>query len=174
MQPSNPVPPPAVPPLVPAPVTGKPRNRRLRLFLAMGAGILALLCLGGIGVFISSYDEATKIERSKPDAVVDQFLRSYLVNRDDKEAELFTCKNGLDLTRIEAFRTDLQSRESRYSISIQVVWEGLTVSTSGTRGTVAVDLTRTIADDSEQVTKPWQFSVVDEDGWRVCDAAEVG
>nr|BFE67311.1 hypothetical protein GCM10020092_006120 [Actinoplanes digitatis] len=57
-----------------------------------GAGILALLCLGGVGVFISFYDEATKIERSKPDAVADQFLRAYLVNRDDKEVSLFTCK----------------------------------------------------------------------------------
>jgi hypothetical protein len=139
----------------------------------MGAGILALLCLGGVGVFISFYDEATKIERSAPDAVVDQFLRAYLVNRDDEEAELFTCKDGLDLTRIEAFRTDLKSRETRFSISIQVVWEGLTVSTTGPRGTVAVDLTRTISDNSEQITKPWQFTVVDEDGWRVCGATEV-
>ncbi|MET8147420.1 hypothetical protein ACIBSW_06050 [Actinoplanes sp. NPDC049668] len=173
MQPPNSSPQPAPPQPGAARPQGESRNRRLRLFLAMGAGILALLCLGGVGVFISSYDEATKIERSKPDAVVDQFLRAYLVNRDDKEAELFTCDNGLDLTRIEAFRTDLQSRESRFSIKIQVVWEGLTVSTSGSRGTVDVDLTRTIADDSEQVTKPWQFSVVDEGGWRVCGATEV-
>ena len=139
----------------------------------MGAGILALLCLGGVGVFISFYDEATKIERSKPDVVVDQFLRAYLVNRDDKEASLFTCKKGLDLSSIEAFRTDLQSRESRFSISIQVVWEGLKVSTAGSRGTVDVDLTRTISDDSEQITKPWRFTVVDEDGWRVCGASQV-
>jgi hypothetical protein len=139
----------------------------------MGAGIMALLCLGGVGVFISFYDEATKIERTAPDAVVDQFLRAYLVNKDDKEAALFTCKNGLDLSEIEAFRTDVQSRESRFSIGIEVVWEGLTVSTSGSRGTVAVDLTRSIADDSEEVTKPWQFSVVDEDGWRVCSATEI-
>jgi hypothetical protein len=173
VQPTNSPPPPAPPQPVPPRPQGKPRNRRLRLFLAMGAGILALMCLGGVGVVIASYDEATKIERSKPDAVVDQFLRAYLVNRDDKEAQLFICKNGLDLTRIEAFRTDLQSRESRFSISIQVVWEGLTVSTSGKRGTVDVDLTRTIADDSEQITTPWKFSVVDEDGWRVCGATEV-
>ncbi len=139
----------------------------------MGAGILALLCLGGVGVFISFYDEATKIERSAPDAVVDQFLRAYLVNRDDQEASLFTCKDNLDLSEIEALRTDLQSRESRFSINIQVVWEGLKVSTSGSTGTVDVDLTRTISDDSEQITKPWRFNVVDEDGWRVCGATQL-
>ena len=54
----------------------------------MVAGIVALLCLGGIGVFISYYDEATKIERTSPNAVVIQFLQAYLVNRDDQEAAL--------------------------------------------------------------------------------------
>ncbi|MDT5031284.1 MAG: hypothetical protein QOC94_1455, partial [Actinoplanes sp.] len=70
----------------PAPtvVGGKPRNRRLRLWLAMGLGIVVLLCLGGVGVAISLYDGATKIQRSEPDAVADSFLRAYLVNRDDK------------------------------------------------------------------------------------------
>jgi hypothetical protein len=139
----------------------------------MGAGVLALLCLGGVGVFVSLYDEATKIERTAPDAVVDSFLRAYLVNRDDQEASLFTCKSGLDLSNIAAFRTDLQSREGRFSISIQVVWEGLTVTTADSRGTVDVNLTQTLADDSEQVTNPWRFIVVDEDGWRVCGGSEV-
>lgn len=138
----------------------------------MVGGILAILCLGGVGVFISFYDEATKIERTNPDAVVDNFLRAYLVNRDDKEASLYTCGSGLDLSKIAAFRDDISARESRFSISIQVVWEGLVVATQGSTGTVDVDLTRTLADDSEQVTRPWRFNVVDENGWRVCGGAE--
>ncbi len=148
------------------------KKRRTRLILAMVGGILAILCLGGVGVFISFYDEATKIERTNPDAVVDNFLRAYLVNRNDQEASLYTCRSGLDLSKVAAFRNDIQARESQYSISIQVVWEGLTVATQGSAGTVDVDLTRTLADDSEQVTRPWRFNVVDEDGWRVCGGAE--
>ena len=155
------------------PAEGKPRNRRLRLILAMAAGIVALLCLGGVGVFISFYDEATKIERAAPDAVVDQFLRAYLVNRDDQQAELFTCKNGLDLSAIDAFRTDIQSREQRFSIGIQVDWTSLTISSDGGKTTVSTDIRRTIADGSERTTDTWQFPMVDDNGWRVCGATRV-
>jgi hypothetical protein len=139
----------------------------------MGAGIMALLCLGGVGVFISFYDEATKIERTAPDAVVDQFLRAYLVNKDDKEAALFTCKNGLDLSKLDAYRTDIQSREQRFSIGIRVDWTSLTVSSDAGKTTVSTDLRRRIADGSESTTDKWQFPMVDDDGWRVCGANQV-
>jgi len=136
----------------------------------MGAGILALLCLGGIGVAISLYDEATKIERTAPDAVVDNFLRAYLVNRDDQEASLFTCKSALDLSKIEAFRTDIQSREQRFSIGIRVDWTSLTVSTDGGKTMVSTDIVRTITDGSERTSDKWEFPMVNDDGWRVCGA----
>jgi len=139
----------------------------------MGAGILALLCLGGVGVFISFYDEATKIERSKPDVVVDQFLRAYLVNRDDKEAELYTCRKNLDLSQLNAYRTDIQSREQRFSIGIRVDWTSLIVSADGGKTTVSTDVRRAIADGSERTTDRWQFSMVDDDGWRVCGATQL-
>src|SRR5690242_8005353 len=94
----------------------------------MLAGIVSLLCLGGVGVFIASYDEATKIERTSPDAVVDQFLRAYLVNRDDKEASLFTCKSDPDLSGVSALRTELTQREAKFSVNVNVSWSSLTVS----------------------------------------------
>ena len=164
---------PVMPAATPAPPGGrKPPNRRLRLWLAMGAGILALLCLGGAGVFISLYDEATEIKRTAPDAVADSFLRAYLVNRDEKQTTLYTCASGAELTQLETYRTDILEREKKYSLSIQVTWEGLQVSTAGDRGTVDVDLTRSIT-DSEQKTDRWRLAVVDDDGWRVCGASKV-
>jgi hypothetical protein len=39
---------------------GRLQSRRARLALALGAGMMALLCLGGVGVFIALYDEATE------------------------------------------------------------------------------------------------------------------
>ncbi len=131
---------------------------------------MALLCLGGVGVFISYYDEETKIERTEPDAVVDNFLRAYLVNRDDQEAALFTCGSSPDLTNINAFRSGIQSREQRFSISIRVEWGSLSVAPEGNVTTVSTDIRRTIADGSERLTDTWKFTVVDEDGWRVCGA----
>ena len=143
----------------------------------MGAGILALLCLGGVGVFISFYDEATKIERSAPDAVVDQFLRAYLVNRDDKEASLFTCKDGLNLSAISALRTELIEREKKFGVTVTVDWSTLTVSgTEEGRKAVSTDLV--IAGSSggtalSSRTETWSFALVDDDGWRVCGTTEV-
>lgn len=171
--------PPAVPAPVPAqprapgspPPAAKPRNRRLRLWLAMGAGVLALLCLGGVGVFISVYDEATEIKRTAPDAVVDSYLRAYLVNRDEAETALYTCEGG-DFTQIEAFRAGVVSLERQHSTSIQFSWEGLRVVTNGSAGSVEVDLTRFIS-DNEQLTEAWSFAIVDQNGWHVCGATKI-
>ncbi len=156
----------------PVPPPAKRPNRRLRLILALGAGILTLLCLGGVGVFISLYDEATEIKRAAPDAVVDSYLRAYLVNRDDDETRLYTCKSGGDFTAIEAFRTEILNAERANSTNIQVSWADLRVSTSNATGSVEVDLTRSVA-SREQLTDTWQVAVVDEDGWRVCGASRV-
>ena len=136
----------------------------------MGLGIAALLCLGGVGVFVSLYDSATEIKRSAPDAVVDGFLRAYLVGRDDNEASLYRCTDGGEFAQLEAYRADITTRERRFSIGITVSWTSLTVSTDGERGTVTTNLTKGTADGSESIAEPWQFAVVDQDGWRVCGA----
>jgi hypothetical protein len=154
-------------------VGGKPRNRRLRLWLAMGLGIVVLLCLGGVGVAISLYDGATKIQRSEPDAVVDSFLGAYLDNRDDKEAALYECKSGGDFSALKAYRDDIAAREKEFSVGIRVSWSSLTVSTQGTGGTVTTDLVKTATDKSGRVSNSWQFKVVNEDGWRVCGAGQI-
>lgn len=138
---------------------------------------MALLCLGGIGVFISFYDEATKIERAEPDVVVDQFLRAYLVNRDDKEASLFTCKEGLDLTAISALRTQLVEREKEFDVTVSVSWSTLTISGAEEgRRSVATDLLIAGSSDGQGLSRrsePWSFALADNDGWRVCSAAKV-
>jgi len=129
-----------------------------------------LLCLGGIGVFVSLYDGATQIERTAPDAVVDNFLGAYLVNRNDEEAALYQCKAGGDFAAIQAFRTDITDREKEHSVGIRVSWTSFTVATNGDRGTVTTDLTKATEDGMERIAKPWQFTLVDQDGWRVCGA----
>lgn len=150
---------------------GRLQSRRVRLFLALGGGILALLCLGGVGLFVSLYDRATEIKRTEPDVVVDGFLAAYLVERDDSRVALYACENGADFGEISAYRADILEREAKFSVSIRVSWEGLTVSTAGREGTVQVDLTRAIT-GSEQLTDSWTIHIVDHDGWRVCGATK--
>jgi hypothetical protein len=164
---------PALPPPLTPPGARKLRNRRGRLIAAMVAGIVALLCLGGVGVFVSIYDEATEIKRSEPDAVVDSFLGAYFVSRDQKEASLYTCKSGADLGQLEAFRADLEGREQRYSIGIQVTWRNFEIKSQASKSDVAVDLVRTISDGSEETSDRWQLHLVDDGGWRVCGATPV-
>jgi len=139
----------------------------------MALGLMVLLCLGGVGVFVSLYDGATKIKRSAPDAVVDSFLRAYLVDRDDKEVALYTCKSGLDLSRLSAYRADLVGREKEFSVGIRVSWSSLTVATNHDEGTVTATLVKTTTDRSGRLANSWQFDVVNEDGWRVCDARQL-
>ncbi|WP_285473563.1 hypothetical protein [Actinoplanes sp. NBRC 101535] len=149
---------------------GRLKSRRARLLLALTGGITALLCLGGAGAIFLIYDQSTEIKRTAPDAVVDNFLRAYLVNRDEAQVALYACESGGDLSQISEYKNDIISRESQYSISIQVAWEDLKVSTNGNIGTVDVDLTKSISDGSEQISDSWSFGVVDDDGWRVCSS----
>ncbi|GIE98051.1 hypothetical protein [Paractinoplanes rishiriensis] len=139
----------------------------------MVLGLSALLCLGGVGVVVSLYDEATEIKRTAPDAVTDSFIRAYLVNRNDQEASLYQCKSGGDFGEIAAFRDDIVGREQQYSIGIRVTWTSLAVSNEGGQTVVTTDLRRAITDGSERTTDKWRFILVDQNGWRVCGAAKV-
>jgi hypothetical protein len=153
-----------------------PRNRRLRLVLAMVGGIAALLCLGGVGIFVAVYDNATKIDRTAPDAVVDSFLRAYLVDRDDAQAALFMCKSPTDLSSMSSLRDEQLRREREFDVRVSVTWSSLTVlGNAADRRQVKAGLV--IAGSAEgrtrsRRTEQWTFDVVDENGWRVCGATK--
>lgn len=149
---------------------GRARPRRLRRFLAILGGVLALLCLGGLAVGYLVYDQATAPDRSAPDVVVDNYLRAYLVERDDARAEQYACPSASAPPQLRALRDDIQARERRYSISIAVSWGSLRVEAAPDGRTVTTEVRRTIADGSERAQDRWRFDVVDRDGWRVCGA----
>jgi hypothetical protein len=142
----------------------------------MGLGLMALLCLGGVGVFVSLYDGATQIKRSEPDAVVDSFIRAYLVDRDDKEVTLYACKTGSDFSQLASLRSEIVGREKNFNVKVNVTWGTLTVTGSGDeQRSVATNLNISGASNGETVSKrtePWTFGVVEQNGWRVCSAAK--
>ncbi|MGK5679618.1 Rv0361 family membrane protein [Actinoplanes sp. URMC 104] len=171
MQPQEPVTEPTDAPAGAEPAKKAP-NRRLRLWLAMGAGVLALLCLGGVGVAVLLYDEETKIERAEPDAVADNFLRAYLVNRDDARAALYQCRSGGDFQQIAAYRADVLAREKQFTATIAVTWKTIAVRTNGANAEAETDLVKTTSSQPGRVTDTWRLNLVDEDGWRVCGATQ--
>jgi len=137
------------------------------------AGILVLA--GGVtaatwGLF--AYNEVTKVDRSDPEVVTDEFLRATLVRKDQAGADLYACEDQTGLSPIRSLRTDLDRRETAEGVTISVTWGAY--STDGNR--ITTDLTITarkgVAVDSREKQK-WTFTVKDDGGWRVCGAEKI-
>ena len=156
--------------------TGKPgrlQSRRARLVVALTGGFLARLCLGGVGAFMVLYDAATEIKRTEPDAVVNDFLGAYLRSRDDDAAALYQCDPEGDISQLATFRGDTERREKEFSTGISISYSIVAMTINGSNGVVKVDVTRTITGGAGRDGSTWQFAVADQDGWRVCGAAQI-
>jgi len=136
------------------------------------AGVAAILCLGGVGVGINLYDEATAINRGEPDEAVDNYLRAFLIQRNDIRAESLECAEDGGLNPIRAFRDDVDRRQEGFAIRINVSWGPLIVESQGSDRRVTTELTRTIQ-GAERSTQSWEFRVIDEGGWKVCRAQRI-
>ncbi|MCX4469638.1 hypothetical protein OOK41_04880 [Micromonospora sp. NBC_01655] len=165
-----------------APPSGMPAParppRRLRTILTVVAGVVGLLLLGGVATAFVLYQRATTPDRSAPDVVVDNYLRAFLVDRNDVRAEQFTCSaNPPQLNGLRALRDDLAAREKRFATTISVSWGRLDVQNQGDTAQVSVDLIMSAHVDgiSQSDRQPWQFGVRrDDEGWKVCDGAFSG
>lgn len=105
-----------------------------------------------------------------PDAIVDRYLRRRLVERDAAAAKLLQCRDP-NLTQLDGYVADLTDRETRFGVTIDSRWGSMTIATGPTgEATVTLDLTRSVPDGSASTTNSWVFTLIDEDGWRVCGA----
>ncbi|MFG1950635.1 hypothetical protein [Micromonospora sp. NPDC048830] len=170
-------PPDQLAPPPPAPAPARP-PRRLRTAVTVVAGVVALLLLGGgIAAFVL-YDRATTPDRSAPDVVVDNYLRAFLVDRNDIKANQFTCDDDAPgLKEIRLLRDDLVARETRFATTILVTWGRLDVQEQGDSAHVRVDLiiSASVEGMSQSDRQPWRFKASRVDnGWKVCDGAPAG
>ncbi|MGK5743239.1 hypothetical protein [Micromonospora sp. URMC 103] len=160
-----------LPPAPAAPAPERPR-RRLRTVLTVVAGVLALLCVGGAITGYVLYDRATTPDRSAPDVVVDNYLRAFLVDRNDVRADQFTCENSADLGAIASLRNEIEQREINFGVVVRVSWGALTRTPAGNGEEVATTLTISGSADGVQRSsrrEDWMFNVIEsEQGWRVC------
>lgn len=142
----------------------------------MVAGVLAALCLGGGVVGYLVYDRATAPDRSAPDVVVDNYLRAFLVDRNDVRANLFVCEGKSDLNDLNQLRTDLVVREDRFGTDLTVTWGPLQETRAGEQAVVRVDLTFSAQVDGIRQTdrQSWSFDLQLSDDWRVCSAEQRG
>jgi hypothetical protein len=138
-------------------------------------GAVAALCLaGGITGFVL-YDRATAPDRSAPDVVVDNYLRAYMMDRNDVRAGLFVCDDNADLSQIELLRNEIRAREEQFGTSMSVSWGRLVWKQSGNKADVRVDLTFAAQLDGMRQTdrQSWEFTTRLENSWRVCSAVRV-
>ncbi|MEU5723801.1 hypothetical protein ABZ783_18515 [Micromonospora sp. NPDC047738] len=174
--PAQRTPPEQLAPPAPAPAPERPR-RPLRTVLTVVAGVLALLCAGGAVVGFVLYDRATAPDRSAPDVVVDNYLRAFLVDRNDIRAQEFACDAGDDLNAVRGLREELERREANFNVVVRVSWGPLTSVKNGDGESVTTTLTISSSADGRMRSsrrEDWQFQVVDKDGWRVCGGKKIG
>ena len=145
------------------------RTRPLRLFLTVAAGVVVLLCLGGLGVAVTLYDRATTLQHEDPDIVLSNYLRAFLIEKNDTRAGSLTCGNASELAPIHEFRQDVENRERSFNVGIMISWGSLTVASDGEDRVVTTDLTRSVS-NAQQAVETWRFRLVEEGGWKVCAA----
>ncbi|MBQ1072439.1 hypothetical protein KBX06_04540 [Micromonospora sp. C31] len=160
----------------PAPVPERPR-RRLRTVLTVVTSIVVALCLGGVAAGYVLYNRAAAPDRSAPDVVVDNYLRAFLVDRNDIRANLFTCGNAGEVGQLRALRDDLIAREKRFATTFMISWGSLQVQVQeqGEGAEVQVDLIIAAHVDgiSQSDRQSWRFTTRLDDDWRVCTGARV-
>lgn len=159
-------------PVPSAPVPVPPR-RRVRTILTVTAAALTALLLGGLTAGYLLYDRATTPDRSAPDVVVDNYLRAYLVDRNDIRADLFIC-SGPDLTALSALRLEIEQREASFGVNVRVSWGSLTQSKTQQGESVATTLSISSSANGQPRSsrrEDWIFDVAqDGENWRVCGA----
>jgi hypothetical protein len=135
-------------------------GRRLRRVLLVAAVVLAsvVTVAGAFGVFV--YDKATAIDRSTPAVAVQNFLQAALVDGDATRLALFVCSRW---SASEAMTAVGEKRDP----SLRVNWGITSVQEAGDRAEATAQISFTAAGYRDIQT--WRFTVVREDGWRVCD-----
>ncbi|MEU1966960.1 hypothetical protein ABZ541_10645 [Micromonospora sediminicola] len=174
--PAQRTPPEQMAPPAPAPLPVRPK-RPLRTVLMVVAGVLALLCTGGAVVGFVLYDRATAPDRSAPDVVVDNYLRAFLVDRNDTRAQEFACASEADLDAVRALRAEVEQREANFDVVVRVSWGPLSTFKRGVDEDVSTTLTISSSANGQSRSsrrEDWRFRVVDRNGWRVCGAEKVG
>lgn len=141
--------------------------------VAVIAGIL--VAAGGIGAVswgLLAYNEVTKIDRSNPKVVTDEYLRATLIRKDKVGADLYACEDQSGLASIKALRDELDQRERDFGVTIIVSWGAYAGSGGGLTTEMTIVAHKNGVEESSN-SERWRFTLIDENGWRVCGAEKV-
>ncbi|MBV1853437.1 hypothetical protein KUA19_25190 [Catellatospora sp. NEAU-YM18] len=137
------------------------------------------IVVAGIGVAVATvvtYHEATKIDRTNPRVVLDEYLRAAVVKKDSVGVDLYSCADASGLEPVNVLRTELDRRQAEFGVDIEVSWGAIDTTDNGAAKTATVSLSITARNEGKVESRSreeWQFTLRDEDGWRVCSANKV-
>ena len=158
------------------PAGGGKKASRWKTALIVIAGVLALLCVGGLGSAYFYYRKVSEPDRSTPGVVVRQYLQATFDNRDSTEAARYTCGSPRDIAAVQQLLADVTSREKQYDIRITVRWEDFSPQINDGRSTVDLRMKISVPEESggsSESIQQWSFDLRRRDGWRVCNAHRV-
>jgi hypothetical protein len=137
--------------------------------------VAAVAAVGGMSagaVALRAYHEATKIDRSHPESVVGEYVDAFLVQRDDRRTDLFTCSSP-DLAAMASLRMQLIQEEQDRGVRTQIVLGVSQMMDEGRQVTTQLQLSQGTGVDVRTRVQSWRFTLADEDGWRVCGAEQI-
>lgn len=132
--------------------------------------MVALFCLGGVGIGLLVFRQTTEPDRSTPDVVVFQYVRALLVDHNEIRARELTCDGSVGTDDILALRDEIDTRQKELGVPISTTVVDVVNDIQGSNANVSVDLQRSAVVDgrSQIINDPWQFVLQDKNGWRVC------
>ncbi|MDG4828049.1 hypothetical protein O7627_01870 [Solwaraspora sp. WMMD1047] len=149
------------------------------MIIIAAAGFAVFGLMGAVTAYVI-YDKATAPDRSAPDVVVSNYLRAYLVDRDEAQTNLYVCNGDAPgLEPMRALRAEAERREREFDVNVRVVWGALDRAATERGETVQTTLriggySATDGTSRSSRQERWEFEVVEQDGWRVCGARELG
>ena len=137
-----------------------PNRGRAPLIFAV-IGVLIALAAGGVYVF----RQTTAPPPRTPEQTVTEFLSAIFLAADAQRAEGVVCQSWSGEDAVARTLKEIPT-------DAHVSWDGLNiVSQSETKVTVRARLGLRLRDDNKpSAFEQWRFNLVQENGWRVCEA----
>ena len=121
------------------------------------------------GSLLLTYHEATKIDRSNPEVVLIRYLDATFERKDPAMASLYTCSKPEGLAPLNAMQADLVKREKDFAVTISVTNGVMAQDQNAITTTLTMEAFKDGARNARW-TESWRFRMMDEEGWRVCEA----
>lgn len=160
----------AFPPLGQMPQPPKKRNTAL-IITAVVLGVTLLLCAaGGVGAFLLLQNSEGKGAASAK-AAADDFLTAVYKDGDAETAEALVCREARDTKAIKEKINEVQAQKDKLKVP-RITWETPKIENETPETAETVVTVRLTTSDEKVSAQTLRLSLVQRDGWFVCEIQE--